>query len=78
MKLLIVGSISNMDQSIGSGYDYGNLSTLIQNNSISGLYNYEQQAEIITDYYKMSKGQVPTYHKGELALLAAYKENLLS
>lgn len=61
-----------------SGYDYGNLSTLIQNNSISGLYNYEQQAEIITDYYKMSKGQVPTYHKGELALLAAYKENLLS
>ena len=60
-----------------AGYNYGELSLDVQPLHPDRKFNFEQQAEIITDYYKLSRGYKATYFQGEIALIQRYKELLL-
>jgi hypothetical protein len=50
-----------------SGYNYGGLQKLIENNALSD-FNAEQQAEIIEDYYRLQNGIRPQWITNDVNL----------
>jgi len=71
---------SLLGQKTTAGYNYGNLQ---QYSNLPKLlaadkFNYEQQAEIITDFYKHSQNLPFTYSSGEISLLEKYKDDILA
>lgn len=60
----------------GEGYDYGGLVSL-QAAKTNGLplwqFNYEQQADIIMDYYRLLKGRAPRWGRATSAEISYYR-----
>ncbi len=54
-------------QSSKAGYDYGgpaNIMKHLQRGELLESFNYEQQAEIVADYYRILNNRQPQYHHG--------------
>lgn len=62
-------------QYTNEGYDYGGPQRIWERLQSGGFlkdFNYEQQAEIVADYFRLCQGQLPEYHYGVNAQPALY------
>lgn len=62
----------------GDGYNYGGFTKIkkaLDNHNI-GAFNYEQQAEIIEDYYKLISGDLSDYDKEKLGIYQDYLNSI--
>jgi hypothetical protein len=64
-------------QHLGGGYNYGGISALrnaLQNKQTILDFNYEQQAEIMADYFCLMQGYKPKYVPFDCELMPVFEE----
>jgi hypothetical protein len=64
-------------QHFGAGYDYGGtvaLTDALKTGKTVLDFNYEQQAEILSDYFRLKQGLPPKYAEFDLKLIPSFEQ----